>query len=65
MATLPALLGRLDANPVRRGRQFERICAWWLTHDPGYRTLVKRGRGRRGDRPVPSRPGRAAGQPHN
>ena len=42
VATLPALLGRLDPGPVRRGRQWERICAWYLTHDPGYRSQVRR-----------------------
>ena len=31
MATLPALLGRLDADERVRGRQWERICAWYLT----------------------------------
>ena len=40
MATLPALLARLDPDPGRRGRQFERVCAWYLTHDPGYRSQV-------------------------
>ena len=30
------LLGRLDPDPGRRGRQFERICQWFLTHDPVY-----------------------------
>lgn len=27
---------RLDPNPGRRGKQFERICQWFLTHDPLY-----------------------------
>ena len=26
----------MDRDPVRRGRQFERICRWFLTHDPVY-----------------------------
>ena len=30
------LLGRLDPDPGRRGRQFERICLWFLTHEPVY-----------------------------
>jgi predicted helicase len=34
MTALGDLLGRLDPDPVRRGRQFERICKWFLTHDP-------------------------------
>jgi Restriction endonuclease len=25
-----------DPDPLRRGRQFERICLWFLTHDPVY-----------------------------
>jgi hypothetical protein len=28
------LVGRLDPDPLRRGTQFERICEWFLTHDP-------------------------------
>jgi hypothetical protein len=24
----------LDSEKVRRGRQFARICQWFLTHDP-------------------------------
>ena len=36
MAALGDLLGRLDPDPGRRGRQFERICQWFLTHDPVY-----------------------------
>ena len=42
MVTLPALLARLDADERVRGRQWERICAWYLTHDAGYRSLVRR-----------------------
>ena len=44
MATLPALLSRLDADERVRGRQWERICAWYLTHDPACRALLQ-GRG--------------------
>ncbi len=36
MAALGDLLGLLDHDPARRGRQFERICRWFLTHDPVY-----------------------------
>jgi predicted helicase len=36
MPTLGDLLGRLDADPLRRGKQFERICQWFLTHDTVY-----------------------------
>jgi hypothetical protein len=41
MATLPALLARLDADERVRGRQWERICAWFLTHDPAYLALLR------------------------
>jgi hypothetical protein len=33
MATLDALLTRLSADPGTRGRQFERICKWYLLTD--------------------------------
>ena len=36
MGALSELLGRLDANPLRRGKQFEHICKWFLTYDPIY-----------------------------
>ncbi|MDR3664384.1 MAG: DEAD/DEAH box helicase family protein, partial [Mycobacterium sp.] len=36
MAALDDLLGRLNPDPYRRGKQFERICKWFLTHDPVY-----------------------------
>ncbi len=36
MAAFGELLGRLDPDPLRRGKQFERICRWFLTHDPVY-----------------------------
>ena len=36
MAALDDLLGQLDPDPGRRGRQFERICRWFLSHDPVY-----------------------------
>ena len=41
MAALGDLLGRLDPN-VRRGRQFARICEWFLTHDPVYAHELRR-----------------------
>jgi predicted helicase len=34
VTALGDLLGRLDPDPYRRGKQFERICKWFLTHDP-------------------------------
>jgi len=42
VATLLALLGRLDPDWRIRGRQWERLCVWYLTHDPGYRSQVRR-----------------------
>jgi Restriction endonuclease len=37
MTALAGLLARLDRDPVRRGRQFEHICKWFLTNDPVYK----------------------------
>lgn len=36
VTALGDLLCRLDADPGRRGRQFERICQWFLMHAPVY-----------------------------
>jgi predicted helicase len=36
MAALADLLGQLDPDQHRRGKQFERTCKWFLTHDPVY-----------------------------
>ncbi len=41
MAALADLLGRLDPDPLRRGKQFERICQWFLTHDPVYKRQLR------------------------
>ncbi len=42
MATIRQLLDTLDSQPAVRGRQFERICKWYLQHAPEYRTLLRR-----------------------
>jgi len=42
MATLGDLLGRCDPDTGRRGKQFERICRWFLTHDPVYARELRR-----------------------
>ena len=42
VTALADLLGRLDPEKVRRGRQFERICQWFLTHDPVYAHELRR-----------------------
>jgi superfamily II DNA or RNA helicase len=39
--SLDALLAQLDPRPDRRGRQFERICKWYLQTAPEYRTQVR------------------------
>jgi superfamily II DNA or RNA helicase len=36
------LLSRLDPRPDVRGRQFERICAWYLRSAPEYRERIQR-----------------------
>ncbi|MGO8906669.1 MAG: hypothetical protein ACLQMH_13755 [Solirubrobacteraceae bacterium] len=36
MAHLGDLLAQLGEDRIRRGRQFERICKWFLTNDPLY-----------------------------
>ncbi len=35
--SLDRLLAQLDADPNKRGREFERICRWYLTSAPQYR----------------------------
>jgi superfamily II DNA or RNA helicase len=35
--SLDSLLSQLDPDPRRRGREFERICAWYLRNAPEYR----------------------------
>ena len=42
MAALGDLLGRLDTDPLRRGKHFERICKWFLTNDPAYSHQLRR-----------------------
>ena len=39
---LVQLLGSLDDNADRRGRQFERISKWLLENEPAYRHLLRR-----------------------
>jgi superfamily II DNA or RNA helicase len=36
------LLSRCDTDPGLRGKQFERICHWFLTHDPVYAYELRR-----------------------
>lgn len=41
MATILELIGSLSSDEQRRGRQFERICKWFLENDPEYRREIK------------------------
>jgi superfamily II DNA or RNA helicase len=40
--SLSRLLTQLDPDPDKRGREFERICRWYLTNDPEYRRYLRR-----------------------
>ncbi|TRW79285.1 helicase [Mycolicibacterium sp. 018/SC-01/001] len=42
MGEFSSLYERLDADPRLRGRQFERICQWWLANDPTYKRTIRR-----------------------
>jgi predicted helicase len=42
MGTVIELIGRLDSDDQRRGKQFEHICKWFLTNDPVYRQQLRR-----------------------
>ncbi len=39
--SLATLLDQLDADPRRRGREFEQICKWFLRTEPEYRSLLR------------------------
>ena len=43
MATFSDLFARLDPDPRVRGKQFERVCKWFLTNDPTYKNTLWRG----------------------
>ncbi len=42
MPSFLELVRSLSPDEHRRGREFERICKWFLEHDPQYRLLIKR-----------------------
>lgn len=42
MTSILDLYGKLSPDELRRGRQFERICKWFLENDPQYRREIKR-----------------------
>lgn len=41
MTSFSELVGRLSANPQRKGHEFERICKWFLENDPEYKLEIK------------------------
>jgi superfamily II DNA or RNA helicase len=41
VGTLSQLIASLDSDSGRRGKQFERICKWFLKHDPVYARRLK------------------------
>jgi superfamily II DNA or RNA helicase len=42
MGEFSDLFARLDPDPRGRGKQFERICQWFLTNDPVYKHELRR-----------------------
>lgn len=42
MASFPELFRSLSPDEHRRGHEFERICKWFLEHDPQYQRVIKR-----------------------
>jgi superfamily II DNA or RNA helicase len=42
MASILELFGNLSPEEKRRGRQFERVCKWFLENDPEYKREIKR-----------------------
>jgi superfamily II DNA or RNA helicase len=42
MTSILNLFGKLNPDEHRRGRQFERICKWFLENDPEYKREIKR-----------------------
>jgi predicted helicase len=42
MTSIHDLIGKLSPDIHRRGRQFERICKWFLENDPEYKLQIKR-----------------------
>src|SRR5262249_51826168 len=37
-----SLFNKLDANVLVRGKQFERVCKWFLSNDPFYKHELRR-----------------------
>ena len=42
MGDFDSLAARFDPDPQVRGRQFERVCKWFLENDPVYRSEIRR-----------------------
>ncbi len=42
MASILELFSSLSPDELRRGRQFEEICKWFLENDPAYKREIKR-----------------------
>jgi superfamily II DNA or RNA helicase len=42
MTSILNLFGKLSPDEHRRGRQFERICKWFLENDPEYKREIRR-----------------------
>ena len=42
MASILELFSRLSPDKHRRGRQFERVCKWFLENDPEYKREIRR-----------------------
>ena len=42
MASFDQLYGSFDAEPGKRGKQFERFAKWFLTTDPEWSTQVEK-----------------------
>ena len=40
--TFEGLIRSLDSDPLRRGKQFEKIVKWWVQHDPIQSRNIKR-----------------------
>lgn len=41
MGSFSELMGNFDVGSARRGEQLERVCLWFLTHEPTYAERLK------------------------
>lgn len=42
MGSFSELMSNFDVSDARRGEQFERVCLWFLTHEPNYARRLTR-----------------------